>query len=162
MKFVPLAVISFGLFLAGCGPYSFSSSGLGSYRTIAIPLFDNQTAEFGLREALTAGITQGFVQDNNLKVTGEAGADLVLSGSITRYERVPYTFDRAEQVKEYIVRIWAAVTCTGTKEQKTVWEEKNLLGFGIYSATSESEADGRTRAITKLGQDIVNRTVRTW
>lgn len=158
------------MFLSGCGVYSFSGSGVAGYHSIAIPLFDNQTAEFGIRENLTEGITLGFVQDNNLKITSETKADLLLSGVVTKYERVPYSFDRQEQVKEYIVRIWVTVNCRATKDDKTVWEEKNLLGFGIYDPSrtdpetnqEEDEQTGRKRAIRKLTQDIVNRTVRTW
>jgi hypothetical protein len=36
------------------------------------------------------------------------------------------------------------------------------MGWGIYSAEDETEDMGRERAIEKLAEDIVNKTVKGW
>jgi hypothetical protein len=154
-------ILLFSLFTA-CGIYSFSGSTLGGIKTIAVPLFDNRTAEFGIREALTEKITERFVQDNTLKVVNEKTADSILRGVVTRYSRESYTFDEQENIKEYIVRIWVKVTFEEKKSKKIIWEENDLLGWGIYSALDETEDQGRERAIEKLAEDIVNKTVKGW
>lgn len=148
--------------LLSCGPYSFTGSGLPGIKTIAIPLFDNQTQEYGIREELTEKLTQDFIQDNTLKVVNEKIADSVLKGIITKYERTAHTFDEQENVKEYIARIYVKVVLEDKKHSKNIWEEENLQGWGIYSATEETEQDGKTKAIAKLAEDIVNRTVKGW
>lgn len=145
-----------------CGPYSFTGSGLPGIKTIAIPLFENQTKEYGIREELTEKIVQGFVQDNTLKVVGEKIADSILRGTVLKYEKVAHTFDQDENVKEYIVRIFVKVVLEDRKHSKNIWEEENLQGWGIYSAADETETDGKTKAMTKLAEDIVNRTVKGW
>ena len=150
------------LFISGCGVYSFSGSSLGGIKTIGIPLFDNQTDQYGIREALTEKIADRFVQDNTLKVVNEKIADSILRGTILKYSRESHTFDENENIKEYIVRIWVQVSFEEKKNKKIIWKEDNLLGWGIYSAQNETEDQGRQRAIEKLAEDIVNKTVKGW
>jgi hypothetical protein len=163
LKFLTLFSVSclLSIFLS-CGPYSFTGSGLPGIKTIAVPLFENQTQEYGIREELTEKLVQGFVQDNTLKVVNERIADSILRGTILKYERVAHTFDEKENVKEYIVRIYVKVALEDKKHSKNIWEEENLQGWGIYSATDETETDGKDKAIDKLTEDIVNRTVKGW
>ena len=151
-----------------CGPYSFNPGGSGS-KTIAVLLFENETTQFGVREALTDSVSSRFVRDNTLKIAPQGTADLVLSGRVMRYERAAYTFDDKQSVKQYIVRIWVKASVINQKEKKTVWEEEQMEGFGIYEAVDvngdgkiEIEEDGKQRAVAKLAEDIVNRTVKNW
>ncbi len=153
--------VVFQFILLSCGPYSFNPGG-GGAKTIAVPLFENQTTQFGVREALTDSVSARFLRDNTLKITSTAGAELLLSGAIIRYERSAHTFDAGQQVKQYVVNIWADVSVSSQKDKKIVWEEKELLGFGIYDAAAETEEEGKSRAVSKLAEDIVNRTVRGW
>jgi hypothetical protein len=148
--------------VSGCGVYSFSGSTLSGVNTIAVPLFDDQSGEYGIRESLTEKIADRFVQDNTLKVVNEKNADSFLDGIITKYSREAYTFDEQENVEEYIVRIWVKVSFQETKNKKTIWKDDNLLGWGVYSAQDETEDQGRERAVEKLAEDIVNKTVKGW
>ncbi len=151
----------FPLILLSCGPYSFNPGG-GGAKSIAVPLFENQTTQFGVREALTDSVSARFLRDNILKIVPAQTAELLLAGNIIRYERSAHTFDASQQVKQYVVNVWADVSVTSRKDQKIVWEEKELLGFGIYDATLETEEDGKARAVSKLAEIIVNRTLRGW
>jgi len=148
--------------VTGCGVYSFSGSGVSGIKTIAVPLFDNQTDQYGIREDLTTNIANRFVQDNTLKVVNEKIADSILRGTITKYTREAYTYDENENVKEYIVRIWVNASFEEKKNNKVIWKEDNVQGWGIYSAQDETEDMGRQRALDKLAEDIVNKTVKGW
>lgn len=150
------------LFIVKCGYYSFSGSGLKGIKSVAVPLFENQTQEYGIRESLTQKVVDAYVQDNTLKVVNEKIADAILSATITRYLRQAHTFDEDEDVKEYKARIFVRVTLEDTKKKKIIWEEENLEGWAIYSAADETEDDGKERALQKLAEDIVNRTVKGW
>jgi len=144
-----------------CGPYSFTGAGLPGVKTIAIPLFENQTEEYGIREELTNKLVLAFVQDNTLKVANERIADAVLKGTILKYQKEAYTFDENENVKEYISRIYVKITVEDKKHSKNIWEEDNLQGWATFPADS-SETYGKSQAIDKLTADIVNRTVKGW
>lgn len=148
--------------VAACGVYTFSPSTLGNVRTVAIPLFENQTTEGGLREPLTDQLAQAFVSDNTLKVVREPQADAVIRGAVVSYQRDPYSHTQEEQVQEYICRVALDVAFTNRKSGKVIWEQKGMSNFGIYEAASESEDLGKARAIEKLVQDILNRTVKGW
>jgi hypothetical protein len=150
------------LLACGCGAYSFSGSGMSGIKTIAVPLFDDQSGEYGMREVLTEKIAQRFVQDNTLKVVNEKNADSILRGAIIKYTREAYTYDEQENVEEYITRIWVNVSFEESKNKKSIWKEDNLLGWGVYSAQDETEDMGKERAIEKLAEDIVNKTVKGW
>jgi len=152
--------------VANCGFYSFKSTAGGTtFKTIAVPLFDNQTQEYGISEILSDSISNRIVRDNTLKIVPETQADVILRGSITKYERAVHTYDQAENVKEYIVRIFVKVALENTKAKKSEWEDPNLQGWGIYNviiSPAETEDDGKAKAIAKLSEDIVNRTVKSW
>lgn len=147
--------------IAACAPYSFSGGRTALVKTIAIPIFGNETAEFGLAEALTEGIINGFVEDNQVKVVDESVAEAVLKGSVSEYSRKAYTFDETDQVKEYIVEIWVAAELDRKNDSGMVWTQPKMRGFGVYPADS-AETLGQTRAIDKLTEDIINLTIRSW
>jgi len=149
------------LALAGCGVYSFSGSMGSGIETIAVPVFENKSVEFGIAEELTSGVIDEFVSDNTLKVIPKSNADAILSGTIARYDRVAYTYDENDQVQEYKVNITVSVNLSKS-DGTIVWEEAALNAYGIYSADNETEEDGKARAIAKVAEDIVNLTIRDW
>jgi hypothetical protein len=157
--------LSFGLVvllaLNGCGVYSFSGTMSSGIESVAVPVFGNESVEYGIAEDLTSGIIERFVSDNTLRVTPRSGADAVLDGTILRYDRDAYTYDENDQVQEYKVNIIAKVRLNKANGD-LVWEEESLSAYGIYNATDEGEDEGKARAIEKIAEDIVNRTVRDW
>jgi len=170
---VCLLLTAYCLLITGCGVYSFSGSGVSGIKTIGIPLFDNQTDQYGIREALTEKIADRFLQDNTMKVVNEKIADSILRGTIVKYSRESHTFDENENIKEYIVRIWVNISFEEKKNKKVIWKEDNIQGWGIYCVKDcvdqsgnpkpdETEDDGKQRAIEKMAEDIVNKTVKGW
>ncbi len=162
MRKTAILAIMFGGFLAACGIYTFSPSALGGMKSLAIPLFENETTDSGIRERLTDQLAQAFVSDNTLKVAREQQADAVLRGTVISYTRDPYSYTSAEVVNEYISRIGLNVQFVNRKSGKVIWEEKGMSNFGIYDAATETEDDGKARAVAKLVEDIVNKTVKGW
>lgn len=155
-------MVIISLALASCGIYTFSPSATGEIKTIAIPLFDNQTAQSGLRESLTDQIAKGFVSDNTLRVVPESQADGIMRGTIVSYNREAYTYTSGEVVSEYKSTITLSVEFINRRSQKVVWEEKAMSNWGTYDAVSENEDLGKSRAVAKLVEDIINRTVKGW
>ena len=72
------------IFLSGC-MYSFSGSSVPKHlKTIAVPLFEDQSGfgEPGLTESFTTTLINLFVNDNSLEVAERNTADSILEGSI--------------------------------------------------------------------------------
>lgn len=160
MKRLALILISLVL-LAGCGVYSFSGSGLSGISSVAVPQFENQTVEYGIQEDLTAAVIDQLIADNTLKVVTLADADAVLRGEIKSYERVAYTYDKSDNVQEYKVNITVGFTLE-KKDGKVVMSRDRILDYGIYAAAGETENEGKTRAVEKIAQQIVDETTKSW
>lgn len=145
-----------------CGVYTFSQSALGGIKSIAIPLFDDQSTEGGLRERITDQLAKAFVADGTVKVVREQQADGILRGVVVSYTREPYNYTNTEIVTEYICRITLDVQFVNRRSDKVIWEQKGMTNWGTYNTDSESEDIGKTRAIDKLVEDIINKTVKGW
>ncbi len=155
------------LLLCGCG-YSFSSRTNPHIATIAIPIFENSTLEKGLEDRLADRITDAFLADKRLRVVKEKDADSVIDGKIERYDRTPFSYDKAQNVQEYRVEMTLHVTYEDRKKNHVVWEERAMTAWGTYSVSAnlpggiEEESAAQTRAIDKAAQDILIKTVQGW
>ena len=161
MKRVPVIGIGIILLTLSCGVYTFSPSALGGIKSAAVPVFDNQTTQYGIGELLTSALSQKLVSDNTLKVLPESQADAVIKGTVIAYSRDPYTYTASETVQEYICRIGIKVKFVKTKNDQTIWEE-TLTDYGTYASDTESEQVGIDLAINKLIDQILNKTVKGW
>lgn len=145
-----------------CSPYSFSGGRTALVQSVSVPIFENRTTEFRLAESITSGIINGFINDNQIKVLDQSNAEAVLSGAIVEYKRHAYTFDETDRVTEYIVEIWVDAELVKKEGAASVWKADRARGFGIYKADSEDEQLGQTRAIEKIAEDLLNRTIKNW
>ena len=98
-------VLSLGLcVVTGCGMYTVKSGRTAIVASIGIPLFGNETAEYGLAEQLTEGITNGLIEENIISVVDPSRAESVLRAAVKTYKRSAYTFDATENVDPLLGR----------------------------------------------------------
>lgn len=145
--------------LQACAHYSTSATGGGGVRTIAVPLFRNESLEPEIHQALTDSLIEAFVADGALRVVDEGRADAVLRGTIVEVKDEPFTYQ--SQAEQYQIVVYVDVVCQEVEEKTALWEEKRLRGYGIYSATErreEARAAGLAAAFGMLTRDIVDRT----
>ncbi len=157
-----LLLILFLVFLQSC-MYSFKGSLPPHIRSIAIPLFENQTAEYRINETITDLLIQQFLQENVLRITDEKAADSVLEGAVTRISDSPYTYDEAEQVQDYRVTIGLRIRWYDAVQDQVRLEE-TVSGWGVYDAqqATTTRQDGIQEAIEKIAQDIINSITANW
>ena len=170
-------------FFSGCGIYSFSGSIPPHIKSISIPLFVNETAEFGIAEAVTDEGTNVFLEENILKISDQG--DSILRGSIKKVEDKPYTYSEMEEVLEYRYSVGISVEWFDVREEK-VLITKNYTNWGAYSLTADVASDGidndgdgkvdsddpdesgdarelaMKAAVTKISESIINDIVSTW
>ena len=72
------------LFHTSCVFYSMAGSIPPHIKSIAVPLMDNETAEFGLAENITDSILAQFNEAGILNVTDESSANSILRGTIKK------------------------------------------------------------------------------
>lgn len=149
------------LLFAGCGVYTFNPKGKSSIKNIAIERFQNQTPEYGLADQMTDVVIDAFIADGNMTVVSLENADAVLSGVLTRYERNPYQYDQNDVVKSYYVDMDFEITLNNPRNDSEIWKQK-MSQRGIYDVDTETEEDGRQRAIELLVETIINKTTKSW
>ena len=138
--------------MGGCtSQWMASSSGI----KIAIPLFSNETFQYGLEETLTRSIREAFVLDGRLEITEEEEADLILQGKITHYFNEPLS-EAALAVEEYRVRMDILVSLISVKDGKTIWEE-SLWEITSYSSMEmiQTEDEAVRETGKKIGQELI-------
>ncbi len=145
--------------LGGCAYYSTSATGGSGFRSVAVPLMENESLEPEIQQALTDSLIQAFLQDAALRVMDEDRADIVLRGTIVEVRDDPFTY--RGQAEQYQISVFLDVSCYDVKNKKLLWEEKRLKGYGIYSAAGQREEarlEGLGAAFEILTRDIVDQT----
>lgn len=150
---------------SGCAYYSMSGSLPPHIKTVAVPLFENDTLEYGLKEKLTDSVIDRLVADNTLKVVDAKIADSIVIGKITAVREEPFTYASEEKAKEFKVRIFVQVVYRDLKKKADIWEAKLLEGWGVYDVSGgglNEREKGIETALKMISDEIVNRTVAGW
>jgi len=156
--------------LAGCA-YSFSARSLPSHiKTIAIPVFRNETLDGTIAQELTQGIAEKFMEDNSLRVVGPGRADCVLEGKVVAYERRVYNYTADQQAQDYVLVVSVSIVLKDRVKNKDLWSEDEMTATAVYPATEDSgvvteassEEEARKIVVEKLAQDVLARTLERW
>ena len=163
MRFKNLISVMIASAAIGCGPYSFSGSSIPSHiKSVAIPIFENETAEFGIKERVTDALLENFVSENILKISDNKNADSIIRGTIVKITDVPFTFDENEFVQEYRVTIFLNLVWYDQVKNNDLFDGK-INGWGVYPADSpEERIEGIEKAIERLITEITNKTLSGW
>jgi outer membrane lipopolysaccharide assembly protein LptE/RlpB len=135
-------LLSLSAALVSCG-YSMSGSGglvngsTGKYRTIAIPMFANDTYEPLVEREVTSALKEEVAYDGRLSLVDEADADLVVEGRIVEVDLQPLTFDAADRIQEYRIRIVAEVKVMEPSGESPVWKDSRMESFADYRVTQD-------------------------
>ncbi len=175
----------FMLTFIGCGYYSLAGSIPPHIKSIAIPLVNNQTAEFGIAEGITDNILEVFNEENILRIVDERNADSILKGTIISLDDAPYTFSSEEAVSEYRINITMEIIWNDVANNVELLN-KRYSGWGAYGLTGDINTDGIDNdgdgkidaedddefgeprafatkiAIKKISEDIVNNILTAW
>jgi len=161
-KRVLLFFVLIGLSLS-CGYYSFTGSIPSDIKTVAIPLFDDNTSFPGVREDLTNQVIDAFISENVLQVVPESNADLLITGTILSIREKAAIITSDEDVEQYEVYVNVKIKCTEIKSGK-VWWEKTLRRFGIMEGLGNIDArdEAIASALTEITQDVMDNTLANW
>ena len=101
------------LTLWGCG-YQMAGRGASQLpshlKTIAIPVFENNSSEPTIQRPFTEALRRAFITDGRLRlVNNKTGADLVITGTLTKYWIRAVAFNDFDIATEYWVYIEADV-----------------------------------------------------
>jgi curli biogenesis system outer membrane secretion channel CsgG len=161
---VPAVVlISLLLLLSSCG-YHFTPVGgvvPESAKSIAILTFLNNTNEPYVDIEVTKAVTDEFLTDGRLRVVSLEGADLILKGSVVKYEVIPQSYTAQSYVQQYLVGIGVNVSVEEVKTHKVIWQENGLgtvfvASFPVAIGDITSTKIAKEAAIKRASQDVAS------
>ena len=135
---------------------------------MAIPVFENATTEYTLEQEVTAAVVDRFVRDNHLRIVDERSANCVIRGKLIGYKNAVFGFSAANRAQEYRVTLTCSVVFKDLVKNREIWSEPNLVKTANYFVVdvpgqpARTELDGRKEAITKIADEILNRSVEGW
>jgi alanine dehydrogenase len=132
-------------------------------KTIAVPIFTNETSRFRIEQKLAAAVTREFVERTKYRVTPDpAGADAVLKGTVKDVRSGVVTFDlttgRATTLQ---IQVTANVQLVDLHTQRVLFSNPNYVfreEYQVSSSTSEEFQEDEP-ALTRLSQDLARTLV---
>ena len=127
--------------------------------------FENLTPEPTLTQDISSAVRDAVQNRLGLRQAGEAQADALVRGTITRYEPdlpVAYTgtTGSAVTVTRRLVQITVTVEIVNQRTNRTLWQRTGLTVEGDYEPGRE--ADGRRKALDRLVVNIVEGAQSQW
>ena len=162
-----VSVLMLILSIAGCY-YTFTPNLPPGIKSVAIPIFENDTLHYGLETTLTSQVIDEFIKDGNLAVKGASKADSILHGRIINYVQEAAAYDVSESVSRYRISITVNVSFEDRTSGEILWQEGSLSRSVTYYAIAtsagrgETEAEATERLMEDIAQEIVRRTIEGW
>ncbi|WP_448382027.1 LPS assembly lipoprotein LptE [Desulfosoma sp.] len=139
-----------------CG-YRFAGDGANldpRLRTVAVPVFENLTAEPGIEAIFTGALRQEFLMKSRLRVVPESQADAVFIGRIQRLSTTDVAHRKAQDTVLTRLTVTLDVRCIERESGTILWQDRALTYFEDYLQNPESAVAFQNR------QDALKRAAR--
>jgi hypothetical protein len=129
--------------------------------------FENKTAEFALADKTLEILSAQFNSDGRLKLVTQQ-ADCQLDGTITDYNESIYSYDSANNVQDYQIRVSFQVALIDLVKNQTIYENKTLLITEQYAVSAlssskfKSKEEAQNEIIRNLFKAIVQNSLEAW
>ncbi len=131
---------------AGCAGYRLGpSNGMAAReKSIQVAPFSNQTLQPRLGDAVTSQLRKQLQQDGTFQLATGDGADIVVSGVITHYDRLEISFlpSDALTVQDFRISLTAKVTARERSTGKVLLDQP-VTGFTIIRVTTDMASTER-------------------
>ena len=155
-----LLMVCLTLLTMQCGFYSFSGSTLPPHiKTVAVPLFEDKTAEFGIDQQMTDALIEAIIMDNTLQIADMKDANALLTGIITKVEERAGSYSQDEEASDFNIYVSVKITFEDRVKRRVMWE-KSWSEFGTFEPGDRQI--GLDDAIEKLTTEIINQMVSNW
>lgn len=152
--------------LAGCS-YSVFVNAYPHLKKIRVAPFENRSAEVEIAENLFSGLNQAFRSDGRLKPVTQA-PDCLLEGVITGFDERIYSYDTANRIQDYQLRLSLSISFSDLTRGELIWENKSLTLTEVYAVGPESTAkfktkeEARDELIKSLFKTIIQNSLERW
>ena len=132
-------------------------------KTIAVPIFVNQSSTFRIEEKLAAAISREFLARTAFRITpNPSGADAVLKGTVKEVRSGVITFDLATgRASSLQIQVMADVKLEDLHSKKVVYANPNFVFREEYqvSQTTSGLFEEDQAALERLSRDLARTLV---
>ncbi len=151
--------------ITGCGYHVAGRAGNlpAEWTSIAIPAFKNDTTRYRVEQRFTAAVVRQFVQRTKYRIVQDpANADAVLHGEVVSIETDPIIFNATTgQVTMMIVTVHTKVELIGTKDEKPVYQNNDMVFRDEYQISSDVQSffEEQDPALERMAHDFAAQLV---
>ncbi len=162
---VPLVLLSTLVF--GCAGYHIGPVTKTSFHSIAVPMFRNETLVPQLEAQISNAIIQRLQQDGSLQIESRSRADVVLIGTVERYDRIALRSLRTDTgvPREFRISITVRVEALDRRTGETVLKSTVVQGTSDVFI-GEDQQSAEYQALPLVADDIAKRVagllVESW
>ena len=160
-----IAALLLAASITGCGYHVAGRAGNlpADWTTIAVPAFKNDTTRYRVEQRFTAAVVRQFVQRTKYRIVqNPASADAVLHGEVVSIETDPIIFNATTgQVTMMIVTVHTKVQLIGTKDEKPVYENNDMVFRDEYQISSDVQSffEEQDPALERMAHDFAAQLV---
>jgi len=154
-----------GTISGGCGYHTAGHATRipASVRTIAVPVFVNQTQTYRIEQILTRDVVREFIGRTHYQIANDAGrsADAVLKGTVISAQASPLTYDaQTGRISSAVVIVSMKVSLTDHTGH-ILFENQNYTFRQQYQVSREvtSFFEEETPALQRMSQDFARTLV---
>ena len=145
--------------LAGCAGYQLGPTGGQSAggRSVEFVPFVNRTTEARLSDAVTTAMRKELQRDGTLRLATRGDADLVVTGTLTRYERreISLVAEDVATARDYNVSLTAQVTARERGTGKVLFDQP--IASHTLLRVSPDLTNTERQALPLLAADLARR-----
>lgn len=161
MRAASLACLVASLGLSGCAGYRLGPTNgqEAGNRSVQIDLFKNQTLEPRLSEPVAQALRERIHEDGTFRLATRGGADIVVTGTITGFNRAPLSFQPADvtTVRDYDAKLTVHVSAVERTSGRLLLD-RNVTGRATIEGGPDMGSAER-QAAPILAQDLARRIV---
>jgi hypothetical protein len=132
-------------------------------KTLAVPIFTNETPRFRFEQRVSAAITREFIERTRFRITpNPAGADAVLKGTIKEVRTGVIAFDLSTgRATTLQVQVLAHVDLVDQHTKKVLFSNHNYIFREQYQISQSASAvfEEQDPALDRLSRDLARTLV---
>ncbi len=128
-------------------------------KTLAIPLFVNQTGELGLESEITQALRERFIASKRLVIQREKNADLILKGKVKSFNTTSVAVTKGLLVTSgYRAMITIEVTLQRLRDGQVIWRDELNEGWNYPVGVDLMQTDqNKKEAIRQIALLLAER-----
>ncbi|MFO7936825.1 MAG: LPS assembly lipoprotein LptE [Kiritimatiellia bacterium] len=155
------------LLFCGCASYRFTSNIPVENRTIAVPVFENESGIPELDAIITQYTLREFQREGTFKITGLDNAAYKLYGTLKKARPSPLNYDRnfGSRASEYDYKVKALITLVETSSGKMLMTEIPVTANTSFLTQGDmltGMQDANPRLAKELSRVIVDTVLAQW